>query len=348
MRTRIQAVCSSAVLLASVAVAPAASEEPPERSFLPDFSDGYTARFGPFWWGRSIDAGEDLRWVDGEGRPDADGEFLWAHQFSRARGRGDDQRGVNRLALHARNNLVVTDPAVAWQVQPSGLWLHTPGAHNAKISLGYVPTSFRFEHGDNTDLEHLADAPRVVLFIPIRHDHGNQPGNPATPYISTHYAAQSISVLEFAPGEIIRYEWFQNRNNLDPHILCDLVPYLPQERVRPGVSKPLVRFDLTGEPGGWRVRMEFDGRDGLAGGPVADDWDVDVRSGDDGARPYTIDLDPADSAWSMSLFSPGGRPAETSQMLIGMQPYARADDQLIERPEQRQRVRRLPVAESRE
>ncbi len=162
-----------------------------------------------------------------------------------------------------------------------------------------------------------------------------------------HYAAQSISVLEFAPGEIISYDWFRDPAKLDPHILCDLVPYLPSERVRPGVSKPLVRFDLTGEPGGWRVRLEWDGRDGLAGGPVADGWDVDVRSGQPGARPYGVALDPAQAAWALSLFSPGGTPADTSETLLGLQPYRRSDDGEAAWPSRRERVRSLPLSDSR-
>jgi hypothetical protein len=37
-----------------------ATEEPAERAFLPDFSQGLTGQLGPFWWGRSLDLGEDL------------------------------------------------------------------------------------------------------------------------------------------------------------------------------------------------------------------------------------------------------------------------------------------------
>lgn len=208
--------------------------------------------------------------------------FLWSHQFSRAKTRQGAKRpdaGLNHLGLHARNNIVAADPRIAWQVQPHTMWLHAPGSHNAKISLGYVPQDFRFQHGDNTDLEHLADAPRVVLFIPVRHHHGADGTDLHAPYISTIYAAQSISVLEFKPKEIIRYEWFQDPQALHPRILCDLVPHLGEELIRPNITRPLFRFDLTDQPGGWRVRIELDGRDGLVGGRQPNDWDIDIRSG---------------------------------------------------------------------
>lgn len=331
------------VLLSALLALPLTAAEPPERQFLPDFSQGRTSTLGPFWWGRALDLGEDLRFADAEGRPAADGSFLWGLQFNRMPLVKGDPRGLNALPLHGRNNLVARDPALAFQVQPWSVVLNTPGAHNAKISLGWVPADFRFANGDNTDLEHLADCPRIVLFIPVRHDQGADRNDPQAPYISTHYGAQSISVLEFAPGEIIRYEWFRDPKALDAHILCDLVPRLPAERVRPEVSKPLVRFDLTGEPGGWRVRMEFDGRDGLAGGAVADGWDLDVRSGEPGARPYTVALDPARAAWALSLFSPGGSPADTSEVVLGLQPYRRADDADAPWPDRRERVRSLAI-----
>ncbi len=333
--------------LAAAEIPPAAGPAtaapvPPERAFLPDWSQGFTSALGPFWWGRSVDAGEDLRFCDAQGVPARDGTFLWGLQFNRLPLVKDDQRGLNGFALHGRNNLVVRDPGLAFQVQPWSITLNTPGAHNAKVSLGYVPADFRFQNGDNTDLEHLAPCPRIVLFMPIRHDQGAERDDPQAPYISPHYAAQSISVLEFAPGEIIHYDWFADPARLDRHILCDLVPMLPKERIRPAISKPLVRFDLTGEPGGWRVRIRFDGRAGLGAG-----WDVDVRSGQPGARPYTVELDPARAAWAMSLFSPGGSPADTSEVVLGLQPYRRSDDGVAAWPDRGQRIRSLPLAAAR-
>lgn len=110
---------------------------------------------------------------------------------------------------------------------------------------------------------------------------------------------------------------------------------------------PLVRFDLTGEPGGWRVRLEWDGRDGLAGGPSAQGWDVDIRSGQPGARPYTVALDPAQAAWAMSLFSPGGSPADTSETVLGLAPYRRSDDSPAPWPSRAERVRSLPLSAAR-
>jgi hypothetical protein len=323
--------------------------EPAERAFLPDLSQGMTGRIGPFWWGRSLDMGEELRFTDSKAWPTHDGTYLWSHQFNRVvpKQHRDDHRGVNHLPLHARNNLVSIEPNLAWQVQMETLWLNAPSNHNAKITLGYVPQDFRFQHGDNTDLEHLADAPRVVLFIPVRHELGTDGHDLAAPYVSPHYAAQSVSVLEFAPQETIQYAWFANPQNLHPRILCDLVPFLNDERLHPGITKPLFRFDLTGEPGGWRVRIERDGRDGLAGGSNPDGWDIDITSGQDGARPYTVDLDPHQAAWSLSLFSPGGRPAGTSQFLLGLQPYQRGDDSNATWPDRQIRQRSLPAEQTR-
>lgn len=338
------------IVLGSLSVAAAPEKpEPPERKMLPDLSMGTTGRLGPFWWGRSLDLGEDMLFTDARGWPSKAGTYLWAHQFNRipSKKAKADKRGLNALSLHARNNLVTVDPSVAWQVQPVALWLNTTGPHNAKITLGYVPKRFRFLHGDNTDLEHLADAPRVALFIPVRH----QPGTPGTsleaPFVSTIYAAQSISVLEFAPGEIIRYDWYRDPKDLDRHILCDLVPHLGKEPLRPGVTKPLFRFDLTDAKGGWRVRIERDGRDGLAGGRNPKGWDIDVRSGQPGARAYTVDLDPKNASWSLSLFSPGGKPAGTSQFLLGMRPYNRADDSDAPWPDRSIRQRTMAVERTR-
>jgi hypothetical protein len=340
-------VWASATTQLSAAESPNQHTEPAERAFLPDFSQGYTGRLGPFWWGRSLDFGEDLFFADATGRPAQDGTYLWSHQFNRSPPKQPDQRaerGLNALGLHGRNNLIAVDPNIAWQIQTDTMWLHAPGSHNAKISLGYMPQDFRYQHGENTDLEHLADAPRVVLFIPIRHNHGAVGTDLDAPYLSTIYAAQSISVLEFAPQEIIQYEWFRNPKNLHPRILCDLVPHLGEEPVYVNLSKPLFRFDLTDQAGGWRVRIELDGRDGLAGGRNAEGWDIDVSAGQPGATPYSIDLDPNTAAWSMSLFSPGGRPAGTSQFLLGLQPYHRSTDEDVPWPARTPVQRSLPVS----
>lgn len=312
---------------------------------LPDFSNGRAGVLGPFFWGRAMDVGEDARFSDAEGRPQRDGEHLWLFNFNRT-AVSDDPRGLNSTFIHARSNFVIRHPDLGFIIQPKRFLHHTSGAHNSKIAIGYVPEDFRFEHGDNCDLEHLADAPRVVVFIPVRH-RGNIP-NPldqSAYFVNPHYSAQTPCVIEFEPGEIILYDWFRNPEQLHERILFDLQPHLAREPnfVRPGVTHPLIRFDLVPErKGGWILRIQRDGRDGIV--PERDeDWDLVVTDQSPGARPFSVDLDPAKSAWALSLFSPGGAPAETSEIVLGLKPYHRADGKPAPWPNRTDRIRTTPI-----
>lgn len=312
---------------------------------LPDFSADTAGILGPFYWGRAMDVGEDARFADEHGRADRDGNFLWSYGFARLPYRKDDPRGLNSTFIHARNNFVARHPSLAFTVQPWHFLLNTTGSHNSKIAVGYVEEHFRFEHGDNCDLEHLADTARVVLFLPVRHS-----GNPSDPtdqsiyFLSPIYSAQSPCVVEFPPGELIRYEWFRDPKNLDKHILYDLVPHFSDDNaLKPGISKPMVQFDLLDEAGGWRVRIERDGRDGLAGGEVDGDWDLVITHRSPNAKPFTVDLKPANARWSMSIFSPGGSPTDTSEIIVGLDPYDRATGKTIDWPDRTPRIRTAPL-----
>ncbi len=257
---------------------------------------------------------------------------------------------MSRLA-HGRNNFVSADPAVAYVIQPWNIILNCPRPHNFKIIMGYIEKDAYFQHGDNCDLAHLAPGDRVCLFIPIRHDRGKDETDALDQsryFISPLYAAQSISVIEWAAREMIAYEWFSGGpSRLDRRILFDLAPYFDgEDEVRPGVTKPMFRFDIH-EAGSWTLKIERDGRDGLDGGEVDGDWDMVFTDTTPGAKPYTVGVTPANSAWAMSTFSPGGSPEETSELVVGLKPYKRLTGAPVEWPDRSRRVRNLTVAEAR-
>jgi hypothetical protein len=293
----------------------------PERRLLPDYSEGMTGLLGPFVWSRAMDMGGDARFCDESGRPDPNGRFVWLYQFMRLR-----RRSPRMPLIHERNNLVSSDPRVAYEVQPWDIRLNCPRAHNFKLIFGYMDRSFRFQHGDNCDLAHLAGGDRVCVFLPIRlvKDHDPRPVTDQQRYmISPFHAAQSVCIIEWKAGEMIHYRWFANRDRLDRHILFDLAPYFDADRtVYPGVTKPLFRFTIDGK-GGWEVRIERDGRDGLEGGQNDGDWDMTFTHKSPGARPYTVNVTGANSTWAVSTFSPGGEPEESSEAVVGLRPFDR-------------------------
>ena len=184
-------------------------------------------------------------------------------------------------------------------------------------------------HGDNTDLVHLAGAARVCVFLPIRtaggrgHPHrGADIPDQQKYWISAEYQMDSACVVEFGPAEKISHKWFDPKNP-DPHILFDLAPHFRDgNRIYPGVTKPLFRFTVDGK-GGWQLLIEPDGRDGLKGGAKDGDWDMSFSDRSAGAKPYTVNVTPENSAWSMSTFSPGGRPEESSELIIRLAPFDR-------------------------
>jgi hypothetical protein len=231
---------------------------------------------------------------------------------------------------------------LSYVVQPTHFILNTAGAHNAKIIFGYVEESFRFLNGDNCDLAHLANTDRVVVFFPVRHSQASEQLDPLDQgiyYVNPHYGAQAPCVIEFKAGEMIRYEYFRNPKELDARILYDLQPHFSDEKaLRPGVMHPMLKFDIH-DKGGWTLRVERDGRDGLAGGDNPDGWDLVVTHESNGAKPYSVDVKPAKSRWAMSMFSPGGSPMETSEILLKLDPYDRATGKSVDWPDRRRRIR---------
>lgn len=311
-----------------------AAGESDARQHLPDFSEGQVGRLGPFRWARAADFGEDVRFSNAEGLPDPEGTYLWLYQFTRL----PHKTGYPHV-IHARNNLTSLDPARAWQVQPAWFLHNTEGAHNSKIIFGYMATNWWFTHADNNDLAHLAGADRVVLFCPVRKDFKADPARQDNYRVSAEYAAQSFSVVEFKAGDIISYDWFANPTNFDRHILCDLAPLVAgTNAIRPGVTRPLMRFDIA-DGGGWTFRLKRDGRDGLKGGDHPNDWDVVVTDRSPGAKPYSVNVTRQNSAWVMTVFSPGGAPVDTSEILVGMTPYNRDTGAAVPWPARTPRIR---------
>jgi hypothetical protein len=311
-----------------------------DRKHLPDFSQGTAGLLGPFYWGRAVDLGEDARFSDPKGRPDRDGEHLWLYQYCRR-----PHKALNNL-IFARNNLIARSKGLAFTVQPKHMILNTPGAHNLKIIFGYVREDFRFLHGDNCDLAHLANTPRLLVFMPIRHGHVARDFDPLDQSIyhaNTTYSAQSPCIVEFAPKEMIRYGYFADPNDLDDRILYDLRPHFTgRNALKPGVTHPMMQLDIAND-GGWRFRLERDGRDGLAGGDNADGWDLVVTNESQGAKPYSVKLSPSGSRWAMSVFSPGGAPMETSEVLLKLAPYDRATGKTAKWPSRHRRIRSAAI-----
>jgi hypothetical protein len=281
-------------------------------------TDGKVDRHGPFLLARATGPYESVK-LDVE-RPG------WM-QFRFKGDRG--KRTTPRWMSFKRLNLTAADPAESFAIRMDRFRLHTPGAHNAKIMLGYMPTRWRFTHGDNGDLVHWADAPRVVLFLPVRHGHGGAADDDAG-YRFSPYGGQAPSVVEFKAGELIEYAWYRDGpDKLAPQVLFDLSPHvLGDEPIRPGIDQPMFSFDVMAD-GKWRVRVERDGRDGLAGGPVADGWDMVFTEKSAGAKPYTVDLgDSVDknTAFGLSVYCPSGGDRSPAEIDLTLSSYDRDDD----------------------
>ena len=202
-----------------------------------------------------------------------------------------------------RNNFELTVPGMEMAFQPVGIRIDTPKAMNLKLVCGYMSPDWTFTHGDDCDLLHWAGASRVVLYVPIRHRHYANPDDMEAYHISP-YGGQTISVVEFKPGELVQYGWYGGGpGKLDKHVLFDLAPYCEGEKdLRPMVNQPMFRFEV-GPKGAWTVWIERDGRDGLAGGEVDGDWDQKFTHESPGARPYTVDLGKKPT-WRFSVYHP--------------------------------------------
>ncbi len=327
---------------------PERTDAEPKRGFerehpelLPDWSDGRTGILGPFVWSRALDMGEDARFSDRDGRPDPTGEFLWTHQWARL-----PHKRAGTPILHARNNFVSRRREVCFTVQPWHYLLYTPGTHNSKTIIGYVQNAEQppFQHSDNADLAHLAAGERVCLFIPIRaRKHGGDPLDQNRYTLNTLVQTQPICVIQFGKGRMIHYEWFRSDTDLNENVLFNLAPYFRgKNELKPGIAKPIFQFDIDGK-GGWRVQIERDGRDGLAGGEVDGDYDLTFTHESEGAKPYTVDVTRENSAWSLSFFSPGGKPMETSEIIVGLKPYDRDTGRPTAWPDRETRIRNLKI-----
>lgn len=343
------ALARAAVVLAACAlVGPlvwAAAEDPTTRpKDLPDHSYGTTGILGPFVWSRAADLGEDVRFSDADGRPKMDGDHLWFYGFARYK----RPKGLENF-IHARSNLVSIDPATAYTVQPTHFLHNTDGPHNSKIIFGYMESKAHFQHGDNGDLAHLAPGDRVVVFFPVRHD-----GNPKDHtdqkiyHVNPNYGAQAPCIIEFKTGEMIAYEWFRDPKKLDGHILFDLRPHLANPEgtlVKPGVTKPILKFDLDpAVKGGWKLQVKLDGREAAKG--VADiKWDMTFTHESPGAKKASVNVTPENSSWSLSVFSPGGGPTDSSELVVGLRPYDRATDKDVAWAERNRRLKDIKVTD---
>lgn len=307
------AVAALALLLLAAAL-PAAGPRKPKENEPNQLVD----LLGPFLWARASDANaEHAVFADPNGRPARDPNDDRSHMLF-----SFDREGEG----YKRSNLTSTRPQIAYGLQLKRLVLGTSGAHNCKIMLGYMNTDWRFTHGDDNDLVHWASRDRVVLFVPVRHRKGADPNDPNAYHISP-YGGQTISVLEFKAGELIRYEWFRNPRKLDRHVLLDLHPYCGGKNdIRPAVNQPMFTFEVF-DKGRWRVRIEPDGRDGLSGGDDPNGWDMVFTEKSRGAKPYTVKLGRR-TAFSFSVYHPSGGDPQPSKILLKPWPFRRGGDPL--------------------
>jgi hypothetical protein len=112
--------------------------------------------------------------------------------------------------------------------------------------------------------------------------------------------------------------------------------------IQPGVTHPMFRFMIEGA-GKWTLKIEPDGRDGLAGGSDDKGWDLVFTQDSPGAKPYTVGLTPENSAWALSVFNPGGAP-ESSEIVVGLKPFDRSTGQPAPWPSRAGRITSCPVA----
>ncbi len=335
MTERARQIGMAAVL---VCLALSAADAKAYRKPGPNKPDQKVDLFGEFLWARAVGDMEDLAVV---GPPTTDDP--WG-------GKAKDDRShllftFERGGALKRSNLTSISSDIAHTVQFKRLWLETTGAHNSKTMLGYMPTNWRFTHGDNGDLVHWAPAPRVVLFIPVRHAQGADPDNPANYFISP-YGGQTISVMEFKPGELVRYEWFRGGpDKLDRHVLFDLYPHCGGERdLKPGLHEPIFKFEV-GPKGAWKVSIERDGRDGLAGGENDGDYDLVFTHESEGARPFTVDLG-AKPHFGMSVYCPSGSPNHGARMLYKVEAFDRETGKVLEeQPARTRHVRDVALSD---
>jgi hypothetical protein len=317
------------------ATQPAWKTEP--RRILPDRSQGLAGLVGPFLWGRAADLGAEVRFSDESGAPKADGNYLWLYQFKRG-GRTNPET----LQLHERNNLTSRHPSIAYEFQPCRVVTNTTQGYQVmKLMVGYVGQDHVFQHGDNTDLVHLADTPRVCVFVPIRRKSDERSFDQDQYVIDEKHDQAPFGVFELAAGETMA-SGPNYREVAQRRVLLDLRPTLAKlGPISPGIQKPRFRFTIEGG-GKWTLKIEPDGREGLKGGSDKDGWDLTFTESSPGARPYTVDLDPAGSTWALSVFNPGGM-EESSEIVVGLAPFDRASGRPVPWPSREERVRTAKV-----
>jgi hypothetical protein len=328
------------VMLAAGALAPAATQPASEwepRKILPDRSEGLAGLVGPFLWGRAADLGAEVRFCDENGSPKADGDYLWLYQFKRG-----VRHNPDTLQLHERNNLTSREPAIAYEFQPCRVVTNsTQGFQVLKLIVGYVQKDFLFQHGDNTDLIHLVNTPRVCAFVPIRRKSDARSFDADQYVIDEKHDQAPFGVFELAAGETMAsgpsYKEIARKR-----VLLDLREALGKlGPISPGIHKPRFRFTIEGG-GKWTLKIEPDGRDGLKGGTDKTGWDLTFTQSSPGAKPYTVDLDSVNSKWALSIFNPGGM-EESSEIIVGLSPFDRASGNTAPWPNRADRVRTAKV-----
>jgi hypothetical protein len=305
------------------------------QRILPDRSEGLAGLIGPFFWGRAADLGADARFCDEYGRLDTEGEFLWLHQFKRG-----GRSSPSCIQLHERNNLVSRDPRIGYAVQPRLIRTNTPQGFQAlKLMFGYVERDYKFLHGDNRDLVHIAATRRVCVMVPLKRL------KPAPVHDQTGYVVDAsfdhppFGVFELDSGEVISSGGV---GGLAHRILLDLREAVKGDATMyPGVSHPFFQFAIGGG-GKWTLKIRKDGRAGWPGETNDAPWDMTFTESSPGAKPATLGLTPENSAWAMSVFNPGGA-SESSEIVVGLKPFERATGRPAPWPSRLPRITSCPV-----
>ena len=279
-------------------------------------SSGEAGLMGPFVWSRALDDGERAEVLT---QGDSCDLYLFGYAKSGVKESGDI--GV----LRPRNNVLAQETHLGFAMQMKELLLHTPGAHNQEVCMGYVggdaPTAF--SHGDDSDLMHEAGAPRILVLLPMSHGHFADYTNQSAYRLVGDKRAQHPRVIQLDAGE----NYNQNNVNED-QILADLGGMLEQFKGRSFVyEQAMFSFDI-GEGGAWSFKWELDGRDGLAGG-ARDGWDGEITHESAGSRRYDVPVDAKQSYWALSSVAPGGKPYGPGEMSVRLHAYDRSSGEPV-------------------
>lgn len=269
---------------------------------VPNRPDHEVGIVGDLYWAAAHGEAERAVWGMPDGTPGGDRTHLICT--------------VEPMAGVLRNNFMSRSPDIGHLLQISSIRFDTPRSHNGKIMMGVMDRNWKFAHGINGDLVHWAGGNRVVLFIPVRHSDGADPKD-GNAYFISPYNGQTISVMEFQPGEMIHYGWFGGApEQFHRRVLFDLYPYCKD--MKPGVTQPIFKFDVY-DGGRWKVCIRFDGRAGIPEEAVESDFDLVFTDRSKGAKPYSVALS-TDNVASYSVYNPG---SGGSQVILRMDPYSR-------------------------